>query len=80
MYNKVHIPHFAFNYAAVNGSDEKWVLFSQKVSEILGQSFIYKAEENLLYTKKPIGKKAGLNLWWYCQGLWEGGYFGNTPE
>lgn len=82
VYKSYHIPHFLFNYAyaATNGNDEKWNYFTQKVSEILGQSFIYKTEENLLYTKKPIGKKVGLNLWWYCQGLWEGGYFGNTPE
>lgn len=75
--DKTHIPHFIFNHAAHNNSDEKWVFFSQRVSEILGQGFVYKEEENLLYTKKPIGKKAGLNLWWYCQGLWEGGFFGN---
>lgn len=78
--NKTHISHPIFNYAALHGSDDEWLDFIKGVNEVLGQSFIYKEEENLLYTKKPIDKLAGLNLWWYCQGLWERGYFGNTPE
>lgn len=78
---KIPTPHPIFSYGAIHGTDQQWVYFTQKVSEILGQSFIYKGEENLIYTKKPIRKRAGLTLWFYCQGLWDGGYFrGDTFE
>jgi hypothetical protein len=73
-----HTPHFIFNYGATHGTTRSWVFFIQRVKEITGQDVVYDMENNVLLTKKKIKKAEGNSLWWYCQGLWEGGFFGNT--
>lgn len=70
-------PHFVFNYGHNNGQKEKWKKFLYSASVVLGQDFLFSYGDNKIKTLRKVKKKEMKALWWYCHGIWEGGYFGN---